>query len=101
MNISRAAPSTFLVLGLLAGTASAVNIETVPVGNPGNAGELSGEGAGGSGPDRICGAVGYTYNIGKYEVTAGSTVSSCTRWQRQTPTACSRRPATAGQDRGC
>ena len=26
---------------------------------------------GGYGPDRICGAVDYTYNIGKYEVTAG------------------------------
>ena len=26
---------------------------------------------GGYGADRICGAVGYTYNIGKYEVTAG------------------------------
>ena len=25
---------------------------------------------GGAGPDRICGAVGYEYNIGKYEVTA-------------------------------
>jgi formylglycine-generating enzyme len=49
----------------------AVTIDTVPVGNPGNAGELSGAGAGGYGPDRICGAVGYTYNIGKYEVTAG------------------------------
>jgi len=48
-----------------------VNIETVPVGNPGNAGELSGAGAGGSSDDRICGAVGYSYNIGKYEVTAG------------------------------
>jgi len=47
------------------------SLETVPVGNPGNAGELSGEGAGGWGPDRICGAVSYTYNIGKYEVTAG------------------------------
>jgi len=55
----------------LVSAASAVNIETVPVGNPGNAGELSGEGAGGSGPDRICGAVAYAYNIGKYEVTAG------------------------------
>ena len=44
----------------------------VTVGNPGNTGELSGYGAGGvEGPDRICGAVGYTYNIGKYEVTAG------------------------------
>ncbi len=53
-------------------TASAdVIIDTVPVGNPGNAGELSGQGAGGYGPDRICGAVDYTYNIGKFEVTAG------------------------------
>jgi len=59
-----------LVVGLLAGMASAVNIDLVPVGNPGNAGELSGEGAGGSGPDRICGAVAYTYQIGKDEVTA-------------------------------
>ena len=32
---------------------------------------MSGSGAGGYGPDRICGAVNYTYNIGKYEVTAG------------------------------
>jgi hypothetical protein len=40
-------------------------------GDPGNAGELSGEGAGGSGRDRICGAVDYVYNIGTYEVTAG------------------------------
>jgi formylglycine-generating enzyme required for sulfatase activity len=56
---------------LAAGGAIAVTIETVPVGNPGNAGELSGGGAGGGGPDRICGAVSYTYNIGKYEVTAG------------------------------
>lgn len=46
------------------------NLETVTVGDPGNTGELSGKGAGGIGPDRICGAVGYTYNIGKYEVTA-------------------------------
>ena len=47
------------------------SLETVPVGNLGNTGELSGAGAGypGYGPDRICGAVNYTYNIGKYEVT--------------------------------
>ena len=45
------------------------SLETVPVGNPGNAGELSG--GNDYGPARICGAVGYTYNIGKYEVTAG------------------------------
>lgn len=60
-----------LLAGLLAGTAAAVNIATVPVSNPGNAGELSGAGAGGSGPDAIVGGVAYTYNIGKYEVTAG------------------------------
>lgn len=41
------------------------------VGNAGNAGELSGSGAGGYGPDAICGAVGYNFNIGKFEVTAG------------------------------
>jgi hypothetical protein len=43
--------------GLLAGMAGAVEIETVPVRNPGNSGEVSVEGAGGYGPDRICGAV--------------------------------------------
>jgi len=32
---------------------------------------LSGEGAGGFGPDRICGAVDYVYRIGKFEVTTG------------------------------
>ncbi len=57
-----------LALGL---PAMAVNIETVTVGNPDNAGEGSGLIYGGYGPARICGAVGYTYNIGKYEVTAG------------------------------
>jgi sulfatase modifying factor 1 len=42
------------------------------VGDVGNVGELSGASApGGFGPDRICGSVAYTYNIGKYEVTAG------------------------------
>ena len=47
------------------------SLETVPVGNKDNAGEWSGESYGGTGPDLICGAVGYNYNIGKYEVTAG------------------------------
>ena len=60
----------FLVVAASAAQAT-VNIETVPVGNTGNTGELSGAGAGGYGPDRICGAVGYEYRIGKYEVTAG------------------------------
>ena len=60
-----------LVGGLLGNAATAVNIDLVTVGDPGNAGELSGAGAGGGGPDRICGAVGYIYKMGKYEVTAG------------------------------
>lgn len=59
------------VVGVLAGTASAtVTIATVPVGDAGNPGELSGAGAGGYGADRICGSVEYAYNIGQYEVTA-------------------------------
>ena len=43
------------------------------MGNPGNTGELSGDGVwpGGNGPDAIVGAVDYVYEIGKYEVTAG------------------------------
>jgi formylglycine-generating enzyme required for sulfatase activity len=65
---------TAVVIGLFlvfATAGSAVVIDTVSVGHPGNAGELSGSGAGGYGPNRICGSVGYSYNIGKYEVTAG------------------------------
>jgi len=46
-----------------------VNMVYITVGDPGNVGELSGAGAGGYGPDRVCGAVDYTYKIGKYEVT--------------------------------
>ncbi len=42
----------------------------VTVGNPGNAGELSGDDLN-VGPKRVCGAVGYVYDVGKYEVTAG------------------------------
>jgi len=53
--------------GLLVVTASAVNIETVPVGSPGNAPDTEVMNDGTSG----YGTVGYTYNIGKYEVTAG------------------------------
>jgi formylglycine-generating enzyme required for sulfatase activity len=48
-----------------------VVIETVQVGNVGNVGELSGTNAGGAGLDRICGAVDYVYDIGKYEITTG------------------------------
>jgi sulfatase modifying factor 1 len=46
------------------------NLETVRIGDPGNVGELSGSGAGGSGFDRVCGSVPYLYYVGKYEVTA-------------------------------
>ncbi len=60
-----------ILLGVFAATTQAVTIETVPVGNLGNTGELSGLSAGGHGPDAIVGAVDYAYNIGKYEVTAG------------------------------
>jgi len=53
-----------------------VVIETITVGNPGNLGEWSGEGVyiwanlTGYGLTRICGAVNYTFEIAKYEVTA-------------------------------
>lgn len=59
-----------LVWGL--GARAEVVIETVTVGNAGNAGENSGESdPDGWGPDRICGPVDYVYNIGTFEVTAG------------------------------
>src|SRR5438552_17114790 len=50
--------------GLLASNALAVNIQTVPVGNPGNAPDTRYASPG-------FGSVGYTYKIGKYEATAG------------------------------
>lgn len=46
------------------------SLETVPVGNLGNSGQLSGEGQWATVPARVCGAVNYEYNIGKYMVTA-------------------------------
>ena len=54
----------------LAPAAQAATIETVPVGDPGNTGEESGPGVGAYGGFRTVGAVDYTYNIGKYEVTS-------------------------------
>ena len=55
--------AALLVLALPAGAAQAyVDMETVPVGNPGNADDTHGDGYGG---------VDYEYRIGKYEVTAG------------------------------
>jgi formylglycine-generating enzyme len=50
---------------------SLISLKTVRVGNAGNDGQWSGKSYGGNGPDRICGAVSYEYDIGKYEVTAG------------------------------
>ena len=53
---------------LAAGGALAVTIETVPVGNPGNAVDTEVMIIDGS---TGYGRVDYAYNIGKYEVTAG------------------------------
>ena len=58
-DVTRVAVVAAMVL-LAAGAAQAVVIDTVPVGDPGNAADWTGYGA-----------VAYTYNIGKYEVTAG------------------------------
>ncbi len=56
-----------LVTGLLGNGASAIIIETVPVGDPGNRGDTQFMRDGTSG----YGSVGYAYNTGTYEVTAG------------------------------
>lgn len=66
--------STFaLVVLFCVPTASADTIiDLVTVLNVGNTGELSGSSIpGGSGEDRICGAVDHVYRIGKYEISAG------------------------------
>ena len=72
MNARKMAAMAGLAAMLLAAGAgvAAITIETVPVGNAGNTGEWCGGSYGGYGPDRICGAVDYAFNIGKYEVTA-------------------------------
>ncbi len=71
-GVARAAVVAAALALLAAGAVqAAITIDTVPVANTGNTGELSGAGAGGWGPDRICGAVDYQFNIAKYEVTAG------------------------------
>ena len=69
MNASRTwVAVSAVVVGLVAAQAMAVNILTVPVGNPGNDGDtlvMYTDGTSGYG------SVDYTYNIGKYPVTAG------------------------------
>jgi len=63
MNVRMTAVAGLGAILLAAGGALAVTIETVPVGNPGNAADTRYETPG-------YGDVSYTYNIGKYEVTA-------------------------------
>jgi sulfatase modifying factor 1 len=70
-GVASAAVVAAVVMLAAGAVQAAITIDTVPVGNLGNTAELSGGGAGGYGPDRFCGAVAYSYNIGKYEVTAG------------------------------
>ena len=52
---------------LTAGTVQAITLDTVTVGNPGNAADTAAH----SGNPAGQGAVAYSYDIGKYEVTAG------------------------------
>jgi formylglycine-generating enzyme required for sulfatase activity len=60
-NVARAAVVAAMVcVSLVSAASAAVNIETVPVGNPGNAADNTGYGA-----------VAYSFNMGKFEVTAG------------------------------
>lgn len=64
MIISRTVVSVAVLIGPVAGPAfAAVNVETVRVGNPGNAADQNYNGYG------RFGAVGYVYHMGKYEVT--------------------------------
>src|SRR3954463_11502880 len=53
-----------ILAALAASSAEAITIELVPVGNAGNAPDTRYDAAG-------TGSVGYFYQIGKYEVTAG------------------------------
>ncbi|MBN1490604.1 MAG: SUMF1/EgtB/PvdO family nonheme iron enzyme [Phycisphaerae bacterium] len=64
MNASILRVLVVVLVTFLVGTAAAVTIETVPVGNLGNAPDTRYEIPG-------SGNVAYTYNISKYEVTAG------------------------------
>ena len=66
----RTALALLLLVAAFAAKARAVTIDWSPVGNPGNAGELSGiDGYNGAGPNAIVGAVPYSYRIGTYDVT--------------------------------
>ncbi len=54
--------ATLVAVALLATASQAVDVETVPVGNPGNVDDIHGDGYG---------SVDYEYRIGTYEVTNG------------------------------
>ncbi len=60
MTTSKAVASVCVLVGLLVAAANGITIATVPVGDPGNAADITGYGS-----------VSYAYNIGTYEVTAG------------------------------
>lgn len=66
--LKRALIITALLFGFVART-NAITIPTVPVGNVGNAGELTGISAGGFGVGATVGGVAYNYRIGTTEVT--------------------------------
>jgi len=68
MTAFKAMVSVCVLAGLVAGTANALNMETVPVGNAGNAADTEV-----MWPDGTTGygGVAYDYRIGTYEVTAG------------------------------
>lgn len=63
----------FALLICVSSARAVVTFGWVTVGNPGNAADISGDGAGGygDGEPAIVGRVRYTYRISKYEVTAG------------------------------
>ena len=60
--------SSLLMSLLIASSSSAVTMAWTPIGNPGNAGFIPSYGTT-CGPNRPCGAVGYSYSIGTYDVT--------------------------------
>lgn len=57
------------VFSAASAAAAPVTFEWAVIGNAGNAGELSGDSAGGFGPGVLVGAVAYNYAISKHEVT--------------------------------
>jgi formylglycine-generating enzyme required for sulfatase activity len=79
-NLTNAVAATFTLACAVSAWGQVV-IETVTVGHPGNLAEPSGStvatygNAHGSGEPRMCGAVDYVYEMGKYEITAAQYVA--------------------------